>query len=670
VLIAIPLILSAFSHIWNPIGFPSMYIDESHYMRRAMQVLEGMSPQESRSVYAYPYDHPYFGQLFLASVLKLIGYPSIVLDQFNPTASPSSSAIDKTNSSTADTSNSSNNSSNIQHSIEMLYLIPRMLMGILAVIDTFLVYKISERYYNKNRNVAFIASVLFAVMPMTWLLRRILLDSILLPFLLSSILFAICSNNSNGNNTRNYSKAVSGNNKEILTILVSGIFLGLAIFTKIPAFTMIPVVAFLLISNSRKSNNGNHEKSSKRRLALFDFNKKNVKMLGLWFIPVILIPSIWPLYSIAIGQFNLWIEGISYQTARENEDHALIESIDIIFGIDPILLIVGIVGIGFSAAVKRDFIFLLWVVPFVVFFASIALVQYFYWILVLPAFCIAAARLIEYISNKITHAATSTTVIINSRIKERRGGLGREGGGYYIDNRDSRSRINDNNNDVIINNNNNRKKTNNGSQRLLLAVLPFTIVSGIGIFGLVSTALLVTTNVNGQYFNIYSFIVQHLPEDINTISTTTNAATKLVTDAIEDTNNDNKVTVLSSHWWIWNFFWTSKYIFHKDFYFIDPHFDPHYRSPIKTEKILFIADRPLKRIITRNLVLHVSLGNNNNTDYSAPVQLLYGESDKIGTFKDSVIPNYNNTIYPFSGIPNMILGENRGVGRIEMRANY
>jgi hypothetical protein len=199
-------------------------------------------------------------------------------------------------------------------------------------------------------------------------------------------------------------------------------------------------------------------------------------------------------------------------------------------------------------------------------------------------------------------------------------------------------------------------------------VLPFTIVSGIGIFGLVSTALLITTNVNNPYFNIYSFIVQHLP-DRNTISTTTDAAAKPVTDVIDDTNNDNKVTVLSSHWWIWNSFWTSKYIFHKDFDFIDPHFDPHYRNPIKTEKILFIADRPLKRIITRNLVLHVSLGNN-STDYTAPIQLLYGESDKLATFNDSIIPNYNNTRYPFSGIPNMIFGENRGVGRIEMRANY
>ena len=35
-------------------------------------------------------------------------------------------------------------------SIEMLHLVPRVIMGILAVVDTFLIYKISERRYNKK----------------------------------------------------------------------------------------------------------------------------------------------------------------------------------------------------------------------------------------------------------------------------------------------------------------------------------------------------------------------------------------------------------------------------------------------------------------------------------------------------------------------------------------
>ena len=278
VIIAIPLILSAFTHIWNPIGFPSFHIDESHYMRRAVQVLQGMGPQYPY----YPYDHPYFGQLFLATMLKLIGYPTVILNQFSSSSSSSSYSAHTTTTSTNSTTSTTTNSGscgNIEHSIEMLYLVPRVLMGILAVVDTFLVYKISERRY--NRSVAFIASVLFAVMPMSWLLRRILLDSILMPFLLSSILFAVYYNSNNNSNTKYSSKTV-GNNKQIL-VLLSGIFLGLAIFTKIPAFTMIPLVAFLIVhtgdgkkekydnndNNNNNNNDNTHDSSSQRRLVLF-----------------------------------------------------------------------------------------------------------------------------------------------------------------------------------------------------------------------------------------------------------------------------------------------------------------------------------------------------------------------------------------------------------------
>ena len=159
ILIFIPLILSAFTHIWNPIGFPAIHVDEGHYMRRAMQVLDGLGPQESKSSYFYPYDHPYFGQLFLASLLKIVGYPDSV--------SPKVGDV---------------------HSIEMLYMVPRVLMGLLAVADTFLIYKIADVRY--GRNVAFFAAILFAVMPLSLLTRGILLDSLLLPFVLASILFA------------------------------------------------------------------------------------------------------------------------------------------------------------------------------------------------------------------------------------------------------------------------------------------------------------------------------------------------------------------------------------------------------------------------------------------------------------------------------------------------
>ena len=123
-------------------------------------MLEGLGPQQDTF-----YDHPYFGQIFLGTVFTIIGYPDL--------------GVPSVPASVQD----------LGQSIEMLYTIPRILMGLLAVADTFLIYKIAERRY--NRNVAFIAAILFAVTPLGWLFRRMYLDPIQLPFLLTSILFAL-----------------------------------------------------------------------------------------------------------------------------------------------------------------------------------------------------------------------------------------------------------------------------------------------------------------------------------------------------------------------------------------------------------------------------------------------------------------------------------------------
>ena len=73
------------------------------------------------------------------------------------------------------------------------------------------------------------------------------------------------------------------NYKHIPVVLLSGIFLGLAIFTKIPVFTMIPLVAYFIY-----------------KYGINGYKKRRLKTLGLWFIPVILIPAIWPVYSVLI----------------------------------------------------------------------------------------------------------------------------------------------------------------------------------------------------------------------------------------------------------------------------------------------------------------------------------------------------------------------------------
>ena len=107
--------LSAFTHIWNVAGFPDIFFDEGVYMRRAMHVLNGLGPQEGSF-----YDHPFFGQIFLAGILAVIGYPQ----SLNPSGD--------------------------LNSISLLYLVPRLIIGTLAVVDTFLIYKISYKRYGQN----------------------------------------------------------------------------------------------------------------------------------------------------------------------------------------------------------------------------------------------------------------------------------------------------------------------------------------------------------------------------------------------------------------------------------------------------------------------------------------------------------------------------------------
>jgi hypothetical protein len=345
----IPLALSSITHLLFPIGFPGLHYDEGIYMRRSMYLLEGQGPQDPSNRFDHTqestsaYDHPYFGEMLLGSILSLIGYPDTVI------------------------------SPNTLDSIQMLYLVPRFLMGILAVFDTFLVYKITETRYNDK--AAFIASTLFAIMPLTWLLRRIVLDSLMLPLLLMSILFAVYYD-------KRAVKNLSKDNTSTLTILLSGLFLGLAIFTKTPAVIVIPVIVYLIV----KANTFGA--------------KNNLKALVLWFLPVILTALIWPIYSMSVGQFDQWLDGVLWQTSAR-EERGLFFAFDIILDIDPVLFILGIAGLTF-AAIKKDFTFILWLFPFFILIYLVGWVTHFHWIIVFPALCIAASVLLSNILNKVT----------------------------------------------------------------------------------------------------------------------------------------------------------------------------------------------------------------------------------------------------------------------------
>jgi hypothetical protein len=52
-------------------------------MQRAMQVLEGEGLHKPRNIFAHFYDHPFFGQIFLAGMLAATDYPSSLTESQN-----------------------------------------------------------------------------------------------------------------------------------------------------------------------------------------------------------------------------------------------------------------------------------------------------------------------------------------------------------------------------------------------------------------------------------------------------------------------------------------------------------------------------------------------------------------------------------------------------------
>src|SRR5688500_12406955 len=390
-LIFIPLVLSSFTSLWNISGFPSLHVDEGHYMRKAMSTLEGEGLQPQDRYFA-----PYFGQILLAGILGMIGYPDIV----NPAPDADS--------------------------VESLYFIPRLIMGLFAVLDTLLIYKITEKRYGLK--VALLASILFAVIPYGWLLRRIFLESIQLPLLLTSILLALYIK-SNPDQEQNNKLGI----RNISLILLSGVFLGLAIFTKIPIFVMMPLVGYIVLSNS-----GNNK----------------LKSLGLWLVPVILIPMIWPAHAFSIGDFNTWVDDVLHQTQRESKP--LINSLATFFQNDPMTFSLGMVGILY-AAIRKDIFILLFSIPFLLFLYWIDFVSSFHIVPLFPVFSIAAARLIVDLSNFIPISKIKNTI-------------------------------------------------------------PYALVSAIAIVGLVSIFSLITIDSNSVIIKAHAVLIQHMQQSNNTVT--------------------------------------------------------------------------------------------------------------------------------------------------------
>jgi hypothetical protein len=311
---------------------------------------------------------------------------------------------------------------------------------------------------------------------------------------------------------------------------------------------MIPLVGFLIYTNNT--------------------NGHKLRNLGLWFIPVILIPLIWPAHAMMIGEFDQWIHGVLWQ-ATGRPDSPLSGTIKTFFQNDPILLVLGIAGLIY-AAIKRDFFLLLWVIPFLIFLYFIGYVSSFHMMPLIPAFCIAASRFLVELPSKIK----------------------------------------------II------KKYN------LQQILPFAIISGIIIFGLVSTIMLITTNVNSAVYKALAVIVQKLPDK-------------------DDTNSTNSVSLVASP----IYFTMPRHGFDKAFY----ERSMFSGKPLETERYILVADSAFKKIMS-----------NTERRSSTVMKSFYDNSQTIDTLVPDDKTKYNFKKYPYSN-----MRQNPGAAKeIEIRSNY
>jgi hypothetical protein len=267
-----------------------------------------------------------------------------------------------------------------------------------------------------------------------------------------------------------------------------------------------------------------------------------------------------------IGEFDQWKNGVLWQTS-ERPSRPLIGTLNTFFKMDPVLFVLSMAGLIF-AAVKRDFFLLLWVIPFLIFLYVIDYVSSFHLIPLLPAFSIAASRFIVEITNKII------------------------------------------------------------KKNMFQQILPIAVISGIIIFGLISTTMLITTNVNSSVYKALAVIVQKLPDK-------------------DDTNNTASVTLVAAP----TYFWLPRYAFDKAFE------EKSYFSgkPLENERYIVIADRGLTRIMS----------GADNRPPNPLMQYLYENSQTIARVIPDDQTKYNVKNYPYA---NML--QNPRSTEIEIRSNY
>jgi hypothetical protein len=155
---------------------------------------------------------------------------------------------------------------------------------------------------------------------------------------------------------------------------------------------------------------------------------------------------------------------------------------------------------------------------------------------------------------------------------------------------------------------------------------------------LISTLVMISSDLTSTYFDVSAFIIRTLPPPSG--------------------NDSDLVTMIGKHW-ARSFYWIPKYVFGQDIEFkdVDPMLFPKYTT--KSDKVLLVLDRSL---ITE-------IRDKENQDNVNQLRILYDNSTRRQTFRENWTGIGSVSIYPDTHIDRgSILG---GLSdRLDIRTNY
>jgi hypothetical protein len=174
----------------------------------------------------------------------------------------------------------------------------------------------------------------------------------------------------------------------------------------------------------------------------------------------------------------------------------------------------------------------------------------------------------------------------------------------------------------------------------------------IAFFGLLSTTLLVTSNVTTSYLEVYAFVVQRLlhggGEDVNKKNIEANPEYM-----------SNATTTLVGNSWSRAYYWIPKYVFDKEVEIILLPFSGLSSQPptIHTDKILLKLDNHILNSLHNNV--------NQDNEYLKWIRTVNSSTYKIAVFEEKSPILKGHESYPYSGSMN----HNVGIATTEFRTN-